>query len=65
MNKLKVERRQNQQPVAIPQVRLLNDEVAGYSLAVGVGSDILIVKVSNLIDFLYEQEKPEVDGVNE
>ena len=63
--KLKVERRRNEQPVIIPQVRILNDELSGYSLAVGIGAEILIVKVSDLVELIKEQDKPESDGVNE
>lgn len=62
--KLKVDRRRNDQATGVGQVRILNDELSGYSIVLAVGQEFLIVKASDLVELINNQNKAEVDDVN-
>ncbi len=63
--KLPVTREKNNQPTGIPQVRIMNDELGGFKFVIASGDEFIIVKASDLLDLVNNQEKPETDLVNE
>lgn len=53
------------QTIVGAQVALLRNDIEGGSLAIQTGNEILIIRLSNIVNLINEQEKPEVDLVDE